>query len=183
MVRSVFTALERPQEFVERTPDDATLLALTGGASLGIVVYGGTIHAAEGVGVVVASAVRALVTAGTAWCLAVPALIVVGSLLGSVVPWRRTVFASLITLNFGGLAFLASIPVVLLLELASPFPWTRHLVNTMVVFGVGGCSTLIFERTMARLEGRRLFHRVWMSVFGVLFLEIAWFIDLFRFTS
>jgi hypothetical protein len=52
----------------------------------------------------------------------------------------------------------------------------------MVVVGVGSCSTLVFERTMARLEGRRWFHRVWMTVFGVLFLEFAWFVDLFRFS-
>lgn len=183
MMRTVLSALERPGDFVEREPDDGTLLALATGASVGIGVYGGTIHAAEGVGVVLASGLRALVTAGTAWGLAVPALIVVGSLLGSVVAWRRAVFASLIAVNFGGLAFLASIPVALLLELSSPFPWTRHLVNTMVVLGVGGCSTLIFERTMARLEAPRLFHRVWMAVFGALFVEIAWFLDLFRFTS
>ena len=34
---------------------------------------------------------------------------------------------------------------------------------------------------MAELEGRRFLHRLWMGVFGVLFLEAAWLVDLFRF--
>jgi hypothetical protein len=130
---------------------------------------------------VMLGALRALSVAATAWALAVPALVVLGPLLGSPSPWRKVVLASLVAVNFGGLSFMASIPVVMLLEVASPFSWTRPLVNSMVVVGVGSCSTLIFERAMARLEGHRAFHRVWMGVFGVLFLEFAWFIDLFRF--
>jgi hypothetical protein len=177
------SAVQRPAHFVDEEADGPTLLALAVGASAGITLYGGVIHAAEGVGMVIASAGRALLTAGTAWALSIPALVVISALLGSKVPWRRAVQASLITVNFGGLAFLASIPVVVLLELSSPFSWTRPLIHAAVVVGVGGCSTLIFERTMARLEGRKLFHVVWMGVFGLLFVEIAWLIDLFRFTA
>jgi hypothetical protein len=41
----------------------------------------------------------------------------------------------------------------------------------------------VFERAMAHLEGRRLLHRLFMGVFGVLFVELAFLIDLFRFTG
>jgi hypothetical protein len=99
------------------------------------------------------------------------------------VPWRKAALASLVTVSFGGLAFLASIPIVTLLEVSSPSAWTRPLINTLVVVGVGGCSTLVFQRAMARLEGRRVLHTLFMGVFGLLFVELAFLIDLFRFTA
>jgi hypothetical protein len=183
MLEIVLSAVREPTEFVDRSPDPRTLGALAAAATLGIGTYGGAIHLAEGVVAVVGGAARAVATAGLAWTLSIPALVVLGALLGSAVPWRKATLASLVTVSFGGLAFLASIPVVMLLEVSSPFDWTRPLVNTLVVLGVGGCSTLVFERAMARLEGRRPLHRLFMGVFGVLFVEIAFLIDLFRFVA
>jgi hypothetical protein len=72
-----------------------------------------------------------------------------------------------------------SIPVVTLLELSIREPAPMLFVHALVVAGVGTCSAVIFDRTMARLEGPGLFHWVWMAVFGVLFLEIGWFMSLF----
>lgn len=183
MLTLSLSAVREPAGSVDGPTDAHHLAALAAGASTGIALYGGAIHAAQGVGVVLTGALSALVTAGTAWALSLPALIVLGALLGSTIPWRRAVLASLITVNFGGLAFLASIPVVVLMELNSPAAWTRAMVNVLVVIGVGSCSTLIFSRTMAHLEGHRLFHAVWMAVFGLLFVEIAWLLGLFSFTA
>ncbi|MEQ1569620.1 MAG: hypothetical protein ABMA64_28555 [Myxococcota bacterium] len=181
-VRTLLEAIREPTEFASRPPDLLTHATLIAGASLGIGVYAAAIHAAEGVTAMITGCARGLGTAGLAYTLAVPALVVLGALSGSSVPWRRSTGASLVAVNFGGLAFLASIPVVALLELTSPFDWTRPLVNSLVVVGVGGSSTLVFERAMAALEGRKLTHRLFMTVFGALFVEIAFLIDLFRFT-
>jgi hypothetical protein len=179
MLPFALAAVRRPQDIVDQDYDNGRLAALAAGASVGISLYGGAMHAAGGVAPMLDGAWRALVTAGAAWALAIPALVVVSALAGTAVPWRRAVFASLITVNFGGLAFLASIPVVTLLELSIREPAPMLFVHALVVAGVGTCSAVIFDRTMARLEGPGLFHWVWMAVFGVLFLEIGWFMSLF----
>lgn len=181
MPNRLWGAVASPDTFIDEPPTWSLALALAASASLAIATYGFAVHLADGSGAALWGALRALFCAGAAWMLAVPALVVLGALLRSPVAWRRAVQASLVTVHFGGMAFVASIPVIWLLDVASPVEWTHALVNALVVIGVGGCSTLIFERTMARLEGRRFLHRLWMVTFGVLFVELAWLVDLFRF--
>ena len=182
MLSRLLASTERPEvAVVDQTPTFLTMTLLAMGASAGIATYGGAIHAAAGPQALAGGALRALFCAGGAWALAIPALVVLGALTGSPVSWRRAVFGSLLAVNFGGMAFLASIPVVLLLDVASPWDWTHAFVNVLCVLGVGGSATLIFLRTMAALEGPRVLHHVWMLVFGTLFLELAWLVDLFRF--
>ena len=181
MSMRTWAAVATPETFTERTPTWATAVTLATGASLGIGLYGGAIHLGYGPLSAASGALRAVVCAGAAWTLAIPALVVLSALTRSTVPWCQAVHASLVTVNFGGMAFLASIPVVFLLQVTSPVEWTHALVNVLVLLGVGGCSTLVFERSMAQLEGRRFLHRLWMLTFGVLFLEFAWLADLFRF--
>lgn len=177
-------ALREPDVFALEctTPDTWLLARLALNATLGIAVYGGVAHAAEGVTAIGAGAARSVLVAGGAWTLAMPALIVLGALSGSSVTWRRALLASLVTVSFGGASFLASVPLVALLEVATDGWWMRHLIHVLVLLGVGGSSSLIFCRTMAALEGRSsVLHVLWINLFGVLFLELAWLADLFRF--
>jgi hypothetical protein len=180
----VLAAIRDPDGFAVACDDpDIPLMAqLATAATLGIATYGGIAHAAEGVTAIGFGAARAVLVAGGAWALAIPALVVLGALSGSPVSWRRALLGSLVTVAFGGGSFLASVPVVSLLEVVTEGWFARHAIHLLVVFGVGGCSSLIFVRTMAALEGsRRVLHHVWIGLFGLLFLELAWLADLFRF--
>ena len=169
-------AAERPH------PELAELASLAGTATATIAAYGAAIHMAEGAGAMLGGAGRAVVTAGAAWALAMPALLVLGALLGSTLPWRRAVHVSLITVAFGGTAFLASAPVIALFELTWGDPFARGVINSLVVLGVGASSAVIFDRVMRRVGGSASWvNWGWMGLFGSLFLELAWLIDLFRF--
>lgn len=178
----ILAALRDPTTFGDQPPAASTLATLAGGASVGIAGFGAAIHAAEGPVAMVLGALRALVAAGAAWGVALPTLVVLGALSASKVPWRWAVQASLIAVNFGGLGFLASVPVVALIDAASPFTFTHPLVVALVVLGVGGSASLVFVRAMGHLEGSRPLHHVFMGLFGLLFLELAFLTEMFRFT-
>ncbi len=173
----IFDAVVNPESVVapdsEPDPHNAGLLTLT--ATAAIATYGGAIHASDGLFEFGRGALSAVLAAGGAWILAVPSLVIVGALLGSSLSWRRTVYATLVSVNFGGLCFLASIPIIALMEATWAMPgWDpRLLINLLVVTGIGFSSVLVFMRTMAAMEAPRLLHFVWISLFGALFIEFA----------
>lgn len=184
MLTQVLDAVRTPEEHAaaHAEPDFAELSRLAAAASVGISGWGGMIHWHEGVGAVLWGALHALLVAGLSWAIAIPALIVLSSLSGSKLPTVRLVHASLMTVCFGGLAFLSSVPVIGLVEVVSGHDvFARVASNTLAVLGVGACSAFIFFRLADDLEGLGLVHLAWMGVFGTLFIEIAYLTDLFAF--
>jgi len=177
-------AVTNPEGAVaERDPPLAHATTLAATATVAIATWGGAIHAADGLGALASGSLAAVAAAGGAWTLAVPSLVVLGALTGSSLPWRRTAYATLVTVNFGGLCFAASVPVIALMEHTwSTAGWDpRMLINGMVLLGIGFSSIIVFLRTMAALEPLRLLHLVWISLFGALFLELAVLFDLATF--
>ena len=114
----ILEAVVNPESAVspDVEPNTRHAAMLAGSATASIAAYGGAIHASDGLLEIGRGALSAVLAAGGAWSLAVPSLVVVGALLGSTLSWRRTVYATLVAVNFGGFCFLASIPIIVLLE-------------------------------------------------------------------
>jgi hypothetical protein len=186
MLTEVLDAVRTPEDHAQAhtDPDVAELARLAGAASLGVAGWGGMIHWYDGVGSALRGALHAVTVAGVSWGLAIPALVVMSSMVGSKLPTVRLLHASLMTVAFGGLAFLASVPVVGLVDLVYDHSvFARQASNTLCVLGVGACSAFIFFRITDEIEHLRALHIAWMGLFGTLFLEIAYLTDLFRFTG
>ena len=180
-MHAMIDAVRDPESFIDSLPHpsfkDLAILAST--AAVGIGVYGGAIHAAEGATHMALGAGRGVLAAGLAWSLSLPSLVIWGR---APLPWRQGVLASLVGVHFGGLAFAASVPVVALFEVATGSLLGRQLFNVLVVMGVGGCTSLVLLRTLSRIEhGVRWSHLAWLTTFSILFLELAWLIDWFSF--
>lgn len=178
--------LSAPDRFAvsSTTPTIAERIALVALAAGGIAAYGGIAHAAEGGLAMAGGALRALAAGGGAWALSAPALVVLGALGGSSLPWWRSLLLGMITMAFGGGVFLSTLPVVLLMEAVTDAWGLRVGIHLGALVGVGMCATAIFGRTAIALEGKlRGLHVAWMGLFSVLFLELAWLVDLYRFTA
>lgn len=182
-VALVLSALRDPEDFTEahqERPSLPLLGALVLTASLGVATYGAAMHAWNGAGAMALGAASALTAAGAAWTASLPSLYVIGSLGGSRLSLRGVALASLVTVSFGGLAMLASIPVLWFLELCLPLSWARLLVNGIVFTGVGMSMADVFLRVMGRLEGRRFFHLAWLGLLSVVGAELFWLLGLFN---
>ncbi|MFT5457304.1 MAG: hypothetical protein ACI9K2_003797 [Myxococcota bacterium] len=166
-------ALAHPEHAVLAPSAPLTLARLAAGAAGGLGAFGASLHAPEGALAMLGGAGTLVLAAGLAWTVAVPALVVTGALLGSTLDVPRTVHGSLVAVHWGGVAFLASVPVVLLAQLVT-HPTVAHAVGWGALLGVGACTALIFARAMHALEGTRALHLAWMGLFGTLFLELAW---------
>ncbi|MCB9791262.1 MAG: hypothetical protein H6741_00910 [Alphaproteobacteria bacterium] len=179
----VLSALREPEDFTASTCERVTLptlaaLALT--ASVGVATYGAAMHAWGGAAAMAEGALDALMGAGLAWTASLPSLYVIGSLLGSKLKLEHVALSSLVTVSFGGLAMLASIPVLWFFELCVPYAGVRLLVNALVFGGVGLSMVDVFLRVMARLEGRRFFHLAWLGLLSVVGAEMFWLFGLFN---
>ncbi|HYV49587.1 MAG TPA: hypothetical protein VFA20_32230 [Myxococcaceae bacterium] len=150
-------------------------------AILGIAAYGLTMGLHLGVGGMLAGAIKAPFAAGMAWTVALPALYIINSSLGSKLDASTTVLAALATVSFGALAMLASVPVSWFFSLALPYELVRAVVNVIVFTAVGICMIDVFLRTMKALEpGRsRAFAVVWLLLVGVIGAELMVLVDLF----
>ena len=162
-----------------RSSDLPALLALGATASLGVAAYGAALHAHAGVGAALAGAGAAVAAAGTAWCATLPTLTVIGALQGSRLPARTVLIAAMVTVSFGGLAMLASIPVLWFVELCLPHSWARLAVSFVSFAGVGLCMADVFGRVMAELEGHRLRHFAWLLLLSLVGAELFWVLGLF----
>lgn len=173
----VLEALREPTEFahrwgMEREAPVRLHAALAGTAALGVGLYGGMLHAWQGALPAVEHGIYAAVAAGIGWSAALPSLVILGGLLGSKLAPRAALLASLVTVSFGGLALLASIPVLWFFELSVGGPGARAFVACAGALGVGACMIDVFTRVMARLEGSSFFHWFWFGLFGLVTLEM-----------
>ncbi len=189
-VSQVGVALRRPEAFTTRFRDRALegppnrflVPVLLGNAVLGLAAYGLTIGFPEGASGMLAAAAKAPIAAGLAWTLALPALYILGSALGSRLDAPTTFLAALTTVSFGALAMLASVPVSWFFALALPYEAIRLAVHATVFAGVGVCMVDVFLRTMKALEPERgrFFALVWLALVGVIGGELMLLFDLFR---
>lgn len=154
-------------------------------AVLGTVVYGFTMKLHAGSAEMAVGALTMPLCAGAAWTISFPALYIFNSALGSRVDFSTTALAALITVAFGSLAMLASVPVTWFFTLALPWEATRWLVNLVVFSGVGFCMADVFSRVMNRVEPKRgaFFRTVWLGLLTVIGSELFYLSGLFDFSA
>lgn len=183
---AVRDALLDPAGFAGQYADDApvpfpTYLSLLGVAVVGVSAYGGAMHLGDGLGAGLSAGGRAAVSAGVAWNAALPCLYVIGGMLGSGLSARLVALAASVTVSWGGLAMLASVPVLWFFQLCIPEPYGTILASLCSFAGVGLCMMNVFLRIMTRLEGRRFFHLLWLGVLSALGAEMFTLGGLFNF--
>ena len=86
------------------------------------------------------------------------------------------------TVSWGGLAMIASIPINWFFTATVPDARFVLLVNLIVFAGVGVSMVDVFRRVMLRLEPRRDYAPVWwLMIVGVIGTELFYFFNLFQF--
>jgi hypothetical protein len=121
--------------------------------------------------------------AGLAWAIPLPALYILNSLSGSRLAASSTLLGALVTVSWGGLAMVASIPINWFFTATIPHSDFVLLVNLIVFTGVGVAMTDVFRRVMLRLEPRRKVAPMWwLGIVSVIGAELFYFFGLFQFT-
>ena len=172
----VIDALREPEAFAVRWGEAEAPVwlygALAGTAAFGVGTYGAMLHAWRGGFTSLQYGFGAAIAAGLGWSAAIPSLVVLGGLLGSRLAPRTVVMASLVAVSFGGLAMLASVPVLWFFELVTGHAAGRCFAMLASAAGVGLCMVDVFTRCMRALEGFRFFHWLWVGLFGAVSLEM-----------
>jgi hypothetical protein len=120
--------------------------------------------------------------ASIAWSLPLPALYILNSLTGSRLRASTTFLAALVTTSWGGLALLASIPIVWFFTIAVSNILVLLAVHLAVFAGVGVAMADVFSRVLERLEPRRgRLPAWWLLLVGVLGAELFHALGLFSF--
>jgi hypothetical protein len=171
-VAAIGVSLREPEEFAliwqrQGAPYGVTVwFALTATALAGTLCYGLTMGIHAGPEAMFARSLLLTIAAGLAWCIPLPALYILNSLAGSKLRASTTLLAALVTVSWGGLALIASVPVnwffsvaipSLPVELVSPGWSVRAVtaVNCLVFAGVGVAMVDVFCRIVERLEPAR----------------------------
>jgi hypothetical protein len=187
-VQQVGVALRDPEEFAAAWNEGrsayapAVWAALLATAIVGTTTYGMTMGLLGGVEDIFYKAVICTLAAGFAWAIPLPALYILNSLSGSRLPATSTLLAALVTVSWGGLAMVASIPINWFFTATVPHPTFVLLVNLVVFTGVGVSMTDVFRRVMERLEPEREFAPVWwLMLVAVIGCELFYCFGLFEF--
>jgi len=188
-IREIGAALRRPEEFVLRFRDSddkarksvALFPILFANAVLGLAAYGLTMGLRGGAEGMLRAAVRAPIAAGAGWTIALPALYIINTVLGSRLDARTTTLAALTTVSFGSLAMLASVPINWFFGITLPHEATRLMVNLVVFAGVSVSMVDVFLRIMKALEPARsrLFAIVWLGLVAVIGGELMILLKVF----
>jgi hypothetical protein len=188
-IREIGIALRRPEEFVLRfrDSDDKARKSLTlfpilfANAVLGLAAYGLTMGLHRGAQGMLSTAIRAPIAAGAGWTIALPALYIINTVLGSRLDARTTTLAALTTVSFGALAMLASVPINWFFGITLPHEATRLIVNLVVFAGVSVSMVDVFLRIMKALEPARsrLFALVWLGLVAVIGGELMILLKVF----
>jgi hypothetical protein len=188
-IREIGAALRRPEEFVLRfrDSDDKARKSLSlfpilfANAVLGLAAYGLTMGLHRGAEGMLSTAIRAPIAAGAGWTIALPALYIINTVLGSRLDARTTTLAALTTVSFGALAMLASVPINWFFAITLPHEATRLIVNLVVFTGVSVSMVDVFLRIMKALEPlrSRLFALVWLGLVAVIGGELMILLKVF----
>jgi hypothetical protein len=184
-------ALREPEDFADRWRTGEAhyggwvWLSLLATAILGTTTYGMTMGLLGGAGDVFIKAITCTAAAGIAWTLALPALYILNSLAGSKLSMSTTVLAALVTVSWGGLAMIASIPINWFFTTAIPAPGFVLLVNLAVFAGVGVSMADVFKRVMRRLEPGRhgAYPAWWLCLVAAIGTELFVHLGLFTFAA
>ena len=189
-VRHVGEALRDPELFAERWNTGEARYrwwvwaALTLTAILGTTTYGMTMGLLGTAEDVLEKSLKLTLAAGTAWAIPLPALYILNSLSGSRLNASSTLLAALVTVSWGGLAMMASIPVNWFLSTAIPHAGFVLIVNLIVFAGVGTAMSDVFQRVMSRLEPHREQPPIWwLALVAGLGAELFYFLGLFQFAA
>jgi hypothetical protein len=177
-VSEIGGALRRPEQFVVRWRDrspaaparSAVFPVLVANAVLGLAAYGLVMGMGGGAAGMLGHAVRAPLACGIAWGIALPALYIINTILGSRLDASTTALAALCTASFGALAMLASVPIRWFFSLTLPYPAVRLAVDLVVFAGVGVSMVDVFLRVMKALEPdrNRIFALLWLGLVAVI---------------
>jgi hypothetical protein len=183
-------ALREPEEFAKRWQQGtahyspAVWAALLGTAVFGTTTYGMTMGLLGGTQDVFQKAFICTFAAGMAWTVALPALYILNSLAGSRLSFSSTVLAALVTVSWGGLAMVASIPINWFFLTAIPHPRFALVVNLGIFAGVGVAMIDVFRRVMRRLEpDRQTFPAWWLLLVAAIGSELFFHLGLFEFSA
>jgi hypothetical protein len=184
-------ALREPEDFADRWRTGEAhyggwvWLSLLATAILGTTTYGMTMGLLGGPGDVFIKAITCTAAAGIAWTLALPALYILNSLAGSKLSMSTTVLAALVTVSWGGLAMIASIPINWFFTTAIPAPAFVLLVNLVVFAGVGVSMADVLKRVMRRLEPGRhgAYPAWWLCLVAAIGTELFVHLGLFTFAA
>ncbi len=122
-------------------------------------------------------------SAGLAWAIPLPALYILNSLSGSRLSPGSTLLAALVTVSWGGLAMIASIPINWFFTACIPHAGFVFCVNIVVFAGVGFSMIDVFNRVMRHLEpDRQITPAWWLYLVGAIGIELFYFFGLFNFT-
>ncbi len=136
-------------------------------------------HALVGSETVVWGAVSNVAAAGLAWAVTAPALVVGARMAGEESAPARLGTATIVSLTFGAMALLASIPMVAFYVLASGWPVLGLVAHGLVIAGVGFSTAVVHRRVARRVGGSQLLHLAWLGLFGLLDLELALLMNVF----
>ena len=183
-------ALREPEEFAKGWQRGTAhygpwvWAALLGTAIFGTTTYGMTMGLLGGVHDVLLKAFICTFAAGMAWTVALPALYILNSLGGSRLAFSTTVLAALVTVSWGGLAMVASIPLNWFFLTAIPHPRFAQLLNLVIFAGVGVAMGDVFRRVMRRLEPEReTFPAWWLLLVSAIGSELFFHLGLFQFPA
>jgi hypothetical protein len=187
-VRQVGVALRDPEAFAVAWNEGRNnyqwpvWVALLVTAIVGTTTYGMTMGLLGGAGDIFFKGFICTLAAGLAWAIPLPALYILNSLSGSRLPASSTLLAALVTVSWGGLAMVASIPINWFFTATVPHPTFVLVVNLIVFTGVGVSMVDVFRRVMLRLEPKRNFAPVWwLMIVGIIGAELFFFFGLFQF--
>jgi hypothetical protein len=175
---SLGAILRQPQAWVSTpaSPPQQTfgLLLI---AALSVATWGAALHLPFGPSAMIHGALAAAGACALAWLSSLPTLLILGSILGSRLPFSLVLRASVVTVTFAGLALLASVPVLWYFELAAP--QLLLPIAMMTLAGVGASMLEIFSRIMTNLEGTRLWNRLWLLLLAAIGAELFFAFGLF----
>ena len=187
-IRQVGVALRDPEAFAVAWNEGRTdyqwpvWVALLATAIVGTTTYGMTMGLLGGASDIFFKGFICTLAAGLAWAIPLPALYILNSLSGSRLAASSTLLAALVTVSWGGLAMIASIPINWFFTATVPHPTFVLMVNLIVFTGVGVSMVDVVRRVMLRLEPQRHFAPVWwLIIVGVIGAELFFFFGLFQF--
>jgi hypothetical protein len=187
-ITHVGLALRDPELFTVRWDTGEVLYTLcVGGALLmtavvGTTTYGMTMGLLGDTRDVLRKGMEFTLAAGIAWAIPLPALYMLNSLSGSRLPAGITLLTALVTVSWGGLALIASIPINWFFTVSIPHSGFILLVNLVVFTGVGISMADVFRRVMHKLEpDRNVTPMWWLALVGAIGIELFFFFKLFVF--
>jgi hypothetical protein len=186
---TIIDALREPERFLRAWRDHGRraypisvfvlLLAVTAAATA---LYGLVMGLPLGAHAALERAVAFTTAAGIAWTLALPTFYILGNMSGLKLDFSTTLLAALLTIHYGALAMLASIPIHLFFAVALPYAAVTYGVNMIIFAGVGLCGADVLVRVIGEVDPESVdFAKLWLVLLGVLGAELFSIAGIFSF--